>query len=369
MKITVRMLFLSMMCLSLTSFAEMDHEGQWYVNPMIGYQWLDGDRDLDDDNVFGIGLEYQYNERWAAEIKYLLGSHDGDAGNDADVEEFIVEGMYHLTGMANEKFKPYLAAGLGHADFDYDAAGGGTDTRLLIGPGMRYALNDKWSTKADLRWVTTDSDASNEALLTLALSYALGKTASPAAPMPAKPLDSDGDGVIDSQDQCPNTAAGIQVNAQGCELDDDGDGVVNSMDACPNTTAGAKVDAKGCALKLTRTESISLSVTFASNSDLIEARHNSELAKVAKFMKEYPTVSGVIEGHTDDTGKASYNMTLSQRRADAIVNELVSEFGVAADRLSAKGYGEEQPIASNDSAEGRQQNRRVVAVFNAEVTE
>lgn len=361
------MLFLSMLCLSLTSFAEMNHQGQWYVNPMIGYQWLDGDRDLDDDNVFGIGLEYQYNERWAAEIKYLTGSYDGEAGNDADVQELIAEGMYHLTGMANEKFKPYLAAGLGHADFDYDGAGGGTDTRLLVGPGMRYALNDKWSTKADLRWVTSDSDASNEALLTLALSYALGKKASPA-PAPAQPLDSDGDGVVDSLDQCPNTAAGIQVNARGCELDDDRDGVVNSMDACPGTAAGAKVDAKGCALKLTFTESISLNVTFASNSSLVEAQHNAELAKVARFMKSYPTVSGVIEGHTDDTGKASYNMSLSQRRADAIVNELVNVFGVAADRLSAKGYGEEQPVASNDSADGRQQNRRVVAVFEAEVT-
>lgn len=85
------------------------------------------------------------------------------------------------------------------------------------------------------------------------------------------------------------------------------------------------------------------------------------MGKVADFLKEYPEATAVIEGHTDNIGTAKYNQGLSERRAKAVMKNLVDEFGIAAKRLSYKGYGETKPIADNATKEGRQRNRRVVA--------
>ncbi len=83
-------------------------------------------------------------------------------------------------------------------------------------------------------------------------------------------------------------------------------------------------------------------------------------------MNKYPQTSTVIEGHTDSVGSARYNAGLSQRRADSVKNYLVENFSISPDRLATKGYGEEKPVASNDTAEGRAQNRRIEATFNAQ---
>jgi OOP family OmpA-OmpF porin len=120
---------------------------------------------------------------------------------------------------------------------------------------------------------------------------------------------------------------------------------------------------------LKRTEEVSLNVNFASDSSAVEGNYTSEISNVAEFMKKFAGATSVIEGHTDDTGSAIYNETLSQKRANAVMNVLVNRFGISAERLSAKGYGEARPIQDNDSVEGRRANRRVVAVIKAEIEE
>ena len=82
-------------------------------------------------------------------------------------------------------------------------------------------------------------------------------------------------------------------------------------------------------------------------------------------MARHPEVSATIEGHTDSNASDQYNLALSQRRVDAIKKILINNYGVPAARLKSIGYGESRPIATNATAEGRQQNRRVVAVFQA----
>jgi len=88
---------------------------------------------------------------------------------------------------------------------------------------------------------------------------------------------------------------------------------------------------------------------------------------VAEFLQQYVGTSVVIEGHTDTSGSASYNKNLSQRRADAVAAVLVQQMGVSQARVSAMGYGEEQPIADESTATGREANRRVVAKVSAKV--
>jgi len=191
-----------------------------------------------------------------------------------------------------------------------------------------------------------------------------------------KPADSDGDGVIDSKDKCPGTPAGRKVNADGCELDRDGDGIVDGDDACPDVYAKT---ADGCPLPAAAEAApkaapapvaapaadptpVRKLVLEGVNFDYDKATLRQEdlaiIDKNAEDLKTWGDVDVEIAGHTDNRGSDKYNMHLSQHRAAAVRTYLISK-GISADRLTAKGYGESQPIADNNTDEGRFQNRRV----------
>ena len=174
-------------------------------------------------------------------------------------------------------------------------------------------------------------------------------------PAAKKPADTDGDGVTDDMDKCPNTPSGVKVDGTGCPIDSDGDGVADYLDKCPNTTKGTRVDNSGCPLKAI----IELrGVTFANNSANLKADSTAILDEMAITLKRYPELKVEVAGHTDSSGPSEYNANLSQRRADAVRTYLISK-GVDAGNLTAKGYGEDKPIASNATREGRAKNRRV----------
>jgi OOP family OmpA-OmpF porin len=204
----------------------------------------------------------------------------------------------------------------------------------------------------------------------------------PNTPPGAKVLDNgceediDNDGVPDSRDRCQGTPAGVKVGQDGCALDSDGDGVPDVLDRCPNTPAGAKVDASGCEAKpaapttkaappptlpqgqpmppVTRLDG----VNFATGSARVLKASFPSLDELAAQLLANPAQRLEVAGHTDAAGSASMNRALSQRRADAVMSYLISK-GVPAASLVAKGYGPDQPVADNDSREGRAKNRRV----------
>ena len=183
----------------------------------------------------------------------------------------------------------------------------------------------------------------------------------PNTPMGAKvnasgcELDGDGDGVVDRLDQCPTTPPGRKVNAQGCDLDSDGDGVVDGLDQCPNTPAGDKVDDKGCSLP----KVIVLNgVNFDNDKDMLRPDAVAILEGVVATLKSNPGVKVEIAGHTDSRNSDWYNLGLGERRAKAVMGYLTSQ-GIDAGRLTTKSYGESMPIADNDTEEGRIKNRRV----------
>jgi len=174
-------------------------------------------------------------------------------------------------------------------------------------------------------------------------------------------FDSDNDGVVDGLDKCPGTPAGVQVDAMGCALDSDGDGVVDHLDECPGTPAGTAVDSKGCALPVAGETILSLTgVNFATNSAELTSHARTQLDNAINMLSEATNVVKVrVEGHTDSRGSASYNESLSTRRAVSVIQYLVRHGGIAADKLTAVGMGETSPVASNDTADGRAMNRRV----------
>jgi OOP family OmpA-OmpF porin len=113
--------------------------------------------------------------------------------------------------------------------------------------------------------------------------------------------------------------------------------------------------------KMKEKVSITLHVEFDFDKDSVRPEYNSDIKKVANFLKAYPKATAVLEGHTDAYGTDEYNLNLSKKRADSIKKYLVDKFGISASRISTRGFGESQPVASNKTKEGRQQNRRVVA--------
>jgi OOP family OmpA-OmpF porin len=168
-------------------------------------------------------------------------------------------------------------------------------------------------------------------------------------------IDSDGDGVGDSRDQCPNTPAGAKVDEKGCELDSDADGVVDSQDKCPDTPKGDRVDAVGCSFK----DEIKLpGVVFETNKADLKPESIPVLEGAIATLKRYPELGIEVAGHTDSRGSDALNLDLSNRRAATVLKFLID--GGVPNKVTSRGYGERQPIASNNTEEGRQQNRRVV---------
>jgi OOP family OmpA-OmpF porin len=169
---------------------------------------------------------------------------------------------------------------------------------------------------------TADRLASSGSMAGFVEGIFLAKPAPKPAPMPvAKPMDSDGDGVTDDKDQCPNTPKGATVDARGCW-----------------TYAAV--------------------VLFDFDSAEIKSEAHPMLDEAVVILKKNSQINVEVDGHTDNMGPAAYNMKLSERRANAVMKYFVDN-GVAAERLTMKGFGLTKPAAGNDTKEGRAKNRRV----------
>ena len=171
--------------------------------------------------------------------------------------------------------------------------------------------------------------------------------------------DSDKDGINDEEDKCPNVAGVARY--QGCPVPDtDNDGISDEEDKCP-TVAGVPEN-QGCpAIKeevKKKVDYAAQNILFATGSYKLLSSSNKGLNEVVKILQDNPDLKLSIDGHTDNTGTPEKNQTLSENRANAVKNYLVSK-GIAESRLDAAGHGQDQPIADNKTAAGRQKNRRV----------
>lgn len=331
---------------------------------------------LDDTEHYNLGLGMNLTDRWGIEVMgtQFDTSHDEAPGFEVDGEQYRLDALYHLADLG-EKTRPYLAFGAGHQILDSRQYTGGEEDSTLInaGVGVKYQLAKRLQWRTDMRVLNSTDHEYTDVAFSTGLSFLFGYSGERATqpeptPEPRQPLDSDNDGVINERDNCPNTAQGARVDSQGCERDSDRDGVVDSKDQCPGTARQYKVDSTGCPIELSENVSIEMRVEFATNSAEVREAYMSEIKKVADFMNQFDRTRVTVEGHTDNTGAAAYNQDLSQRRAESVRQILINRFGLSADRVEAVGYGEERPTASNDTAEGREQNRRVVAEISTDVT-
>lgn len=324
-------------------------------------------RNTDDtaDGNAGLGLDLLIIQRKGLWSSFLLGGFGAvydDVSSQGQAAPYINIGV----GLARAlPWKNLSVRGevRGVYDFNdnlgYDPnvnAGGGTDLRFNL--GLVYGLFGQEPVPPP----PADTDGDGVADPSDQCPNTPPGTAVDAVGCPLPPADTDGDGVVDTLDQCPGTPAGTVVDARGCpppapvgNPDLDGDGVLNDADQCPDTPQGFKVDGVGCMVEQT----VALqSVNFEFGSDALTAEAKAILDGIAKSLAAQTAVKVQVTGHTDSLGPQSYNLTLSQKRAKSVITYLTS-VGVATERLSAEGEGEFSPIASNDTEDGRAKNRRV----------
>ena len=381
--ILVRLAFGLALACTAGRAAAADDSDKWYVAPMFSGVATGNDRHVADSTTFGLVIGKNVSENWAVELGYSNGTFRGVAPYDnLNLNTINLDFLWHF--YRDSRIHPYLVFGVLEAV--EGRASTGREQREMVEGGIGlltrlYASADHSSlwqlrTEAKGRWsvdLTTSSNHGSPADFVggVGLQYNWGAPApvaapireetAPAPPPPAAPLppkDSDGDGVPDDIDECPNTPPGVKVDAKGCPLDSDHDGVPDYLDKCPGTPLGIKVDANGCEIE----EIVLKGVNFDFDSAKLSASSESVLDDVVTLLKLRPGSPAILGGHTDSRGKAAYNHALSQRRANAVRDYLVAK-GIPAASLTAKGYGDTRPLASNKTDEGRAQNRRVTLEF------
>ena len=181
------------------------------------------------------------------------------------------------------------------------------------------------------------------------------------------PPDKDGDGVYDSDDACPDVPGmpSPEKRFNGCSPDMDNDGIMNSLDACPDVPGKPDPDPKknGCPKAFVSGGVIKIldQVKFkTASAEILPGKDSQEvLDAVLKVLKDHPEIKQVrVEGHTDNKGGADYNRTLSGARAQSVVKWMTAH-GIDKSRLTSQGFGMDQAIDTNDTEEGRKNNRRV----------
>lgn len=345
-------------------------KGQFYVHPMMTYYDPPGELGFDEASTGpGLALGWSFVENWALELEYDTHQPDlkSPPGGKGKIESAGINIMYLIHGP--RLFTPFLTVGGGRGSYerdDYQPNDGQTSTQneYNFGVGTYIGTSKRLAFRADVRGKYVNDVHKMQPWAAVGVVFKFGRIEEPPAPVvvPAV-VDSDGDGVPDGSDACPNTPTGVKVDSRGCPLDSDGDGVPDYLDKCPNTPAGTKVDSSGCPIVAATT--FDLTVEFAFNSAEINDLSFRELRRAMTFMRDNPQTKAVVEGHTDSVGSAAFNQTLSERRAAAVKDVLVKS-DIDANRLTTVGYGLTKPVASNDTEEGRAKNRRVSIVVTGQ---
>jgi len=336
-----KILLSSLACASLMFAANNDYK--YEITPLLGGAVQEGSMQMD-KNYANAGLALGFNQSEGSFIDQIelgilrsITKIDGKGkykGKDNGITRFFTNAVndFGLT----DNLSLYTLIGLGVELFDTER-GSHQENGLFgnYGVGLKYKISDSLALKFDLRHLIEIDRGDNTLLYNFGLAIPFGERAK-AAPVVDEP---------------------VAVPASVVEpLDRDGDGVPDELDQCPDSPKGAKVNSVGCMTLL------DLNINFDTDKADIKDIYDTRIHDFAKAMNANKTLKADIEGHTDSVGSEKYNQKLSERRAAAAV-EALTELGVERDRIRAVGYGENRPVATNDTAEGRAQNRRVEAVM------
>ena len=357
------------------------------ISPLLlGYHWTEDGEDQRDllanygdsaENYYvenglytGAALGIELTPSTQFQVEYGVSNTDAISNRgpayDSDAEQEMISGNFligfeEFSGYTDNAFKPYALIGAGQSKLEIEDASGnmvsGTkDTIGNLGLGAMYRINDALSLRGEGRAIHNFDQNWWEGMALAGLEVVLGGHLAPTVAVP--PM----------QEPLVDNAPIVVVES---DLDSDGDGVPDSIDACPGTPMNVVVDERGCPVPVDITDELKmeLRVFFDNDKSAIKNQYKPEIAKVAEKMREYPNSTARVEGHASKTGpSARYNQRLSEARAVAVKSMLTNEFGIAPNRLSTVGYGYDQPIADNNTEEGRAMNRRVYAIITGDKT-
>ncbi len=308
--------FIAALCAAILagSVTAEANEGAYLGISGTGY-YLDSEREItghDESGVVGINLGYRFSADWALEGGY----GESVAADDLDVSRLSF--IHYLGEEKDRGWRPFFLFGGSY----YDRTGvpglqpsQGYTHQLDLGFGLANSFSDHLEFRADTRLLhklRDDDNTANDLALNLQFNYYF------SSPKPAPVVEE------------PVAAASVYVE--------------------PEPQPEPEV----------RTITVRLNVEFELNKAVVQAIYGQELGAIANAMKAHDDIDLVLEGHSDNTGEDDYNLDLSKRRAAAVKDKLVEDYGIDASRISTVGYGESRPIADNSTKEGRARNRRVI---------
>lgn len=319
---------------------------QSHFSVLGSYIWADEDRGLNVDRAGGIVVQYgrQYRSRFGWEAALGSETIETDTTGVTDFYRYHI-GLHVSYALADRSgFTPFLLLG-GGANYN-DVQNGllgvddAWDAFATAGLGFVTAplFRDEWfRLRGEVRYVHDRfMDGVGDVRASLGVEIPMRRRQAPAPAL--------------------GMAVEERVRVVEAELaDSDHDGIPDVIDECPGTPVGTRVDPRGCPLGRTL---LLDGVVFAFDSHELQLNARRLLNPVVEMFHRYPDLEAEVGGHTDSLGSSDYNRALSERRARAVRDYLVSQ-GVSARRLSARGYGKDRPVADNSSESGREQNRRV----------
>ena len=319
---------------------------RWYVSPFGSFVQPGGDRNTDSGWGGGLGFGKILNEHFNVELKsfyqgYNSANNNGRwdiTGGTADIQYYISRGV----------FSPYTVIGLGAINSSHN---GDSSIGFIgeAGAGATYEINDNVLIRSDVRYrYNNNADATlqqgtnefNDLVVNLGF----------VVPFGAKPKHV----IAQSPAVVPVSTPIVQAHTTDCStLDSDHDGVNDCVDQCPNTPTAAHVAINGC---------WTVDVKFDNDKAIIKPQYFKNLDNAADIIKNNPKLAIEVQGHTSKTGSLTHNIKLSENRALAVKKYLVHD--THSPNLTTQGYGWTRPIDTNETEEGRSNNRRVQLEIN-----
>jgi len=356
-----KLVFSSLIAATLLGASDFNYE----VTPVAGYLWNSTSDETNPSAMGGVenhalyGVELQINNACDDLIKpelSVLYGRDKVAGEDSKtgVLTTMLNGVYEMP--IAYAVTPFAKAGFGYewytnthpTDFDGLIVDAGLGLKAEITKQVALKLEALYLYKMNNNGIDGSNGEVHNVAALAGLTFSFDEKAPPIVPTVAAVAAPVTIAVVAAESKPQPKPVVIPA-----PVDSDKDGVFDSQDKCPGTPIGFKVDADGCPIKAT------LHLNFKFDTDtVVDADGTVKVTNFADFMKASPAYNASIVGHTDSVGTDAYNQKLSEKRA-AIVKSMLVERGVDASRLATAGKGESAPIATNITKEGRAENRRI----------
>lgn len=319
-----------LLCLGLASvLLGADNNVKFEITPTLNYNYFEGNLDMDNRYAPGIRLGYHFDDFWLDQLELGL-EHYSDVKytNSTLTTDITRTYLSAIKGIdLSEKFYFYGLAGGGYEDFSKGAFDNKSGGFGHYGAGLKFRLSDSLALRLETRDQISFHNANHSWVSTLGISFGFGAKREKVVAEQVKEVAIEPRVTAPVQSQCP-----------------------------AEPREGAMLDENGCE------KTISFEGHFGFDKVDINPVFEEKIKEIAQILDENARYDTILEGHTDNIGSRAYNQKLSERRAESVAKEL-EKFGVDKDRIQTVGYGQDKPRSSNDTKEGRADNRRVDAKF------